>query len=175
MLVTSDENIANVAKLLRNHGMRERNRYEYVGYNYRMTELVAALGLGQLKLLSQRQRLRRQRAASYSLVLPDGIRPAVRDGVTHAWHQYTIQLPHRNHRDRFSSACDKAGIDTAVFYDPGLHESPHLRGRVKTAGSLRVASEASGRVLSLPVHPGVTNEDVARITQVLSGAYDRAS
>jgi len=170
LLTTNDEAIAAQARLLRNHGASERYRHEVLGYNFRLTDVHAAIGLAQLRKLERFNAARRENAA----ILSDGLRsvpgvvaPVERPGYTHVYHQYTLRLPggRRTAPKRLASL----GIGSSVHYPIPVHHQPLYRdlgyGDIRLSWSEQLAEE----VLSLPVHPGLTSEDLARIVEGVRG------
>jgi dTDP-4-amino-4,6-dideoxygalactose transaminase len=96
MVTTADPDLADRMRLLREHGMRVRYQHEIVGYNFRMTDIHASIGLAQLAKLSGYNDRRRAIAARYDRELRGVIAPVVPLGVTHVYHQYTIRANWRN-------------------------------------------------------------------------------
>ncbi len=167
MLTTRDPAIAEQARTLRSQGERTRYVTEELGWNYRMTEPAAALGLLQLQKLDARNEQRRQNAARFNELLGeiDGIvTPHEPLGQTHAWHQYTIRVTAgRESRDRLQASLKERGIETAVFYPTPIHKQPLYQRLGYTDVAAPVAERLCGEVLSLPVHPGLSTEDVEAI------------
>lgn len=167
MLTTNDDGIAERARTLRAQGERTRYVTEELGWNYRMTEPAAALGSAQLRKLDTRNEARRANAARLSDRLRDveGILiPTERTEATHVWHQYTIRVTAgREARDAMQADLRAKGIESAVFYPTPIHKQP-LYQRLGLGGAeLPVAQRLSDEVLSLPVHPGLADEDIEAI------------
>ncbi|WP_305064204.1 DegT/DnrJ/EryC1/StrS family aminotransferase [Methanococcoides sp.] len=162
MMTTNDEEVARKAKMIRAHGSQQRYLHEMVGYNLRMTDIGAAIGLTQLKKLPSYNSLRQRNAALLSKGLEDtdGITvPVVREGCEHMFHQYTIRV---NDRDEILTKLGQAGIGTGVYYPIPIHMQPIY----KDAGykdELPECEKASKEVLSLPVHPGVSEDEIQQI------------
>jgi dTDP-4-amino-4,6-dideoxygalactose transaminase len=175
MITTNDDAVADRARLLRSQGERTRYVTEEAGYNYRMTEIAAALGLVQLPKLDARNDVRRANAAgkrtpagrSLSRLLAGCERivlPKELPGRRHVWHQYTIRVPEgREVRDSLQAGLRERGIETAVFYPTPIHRQP-LYQRLGYGGvSMPVAERLAGEVLSLPVHPALSQDDIDTI------------
>ena len=96
MITTDDDHVADQARLLRNHGMRNRYEYEMLGYNFRLTDVLAAIGLAQLGRMEEATRRRRSNASYLSARLRGVRTPKVKEGREHVWHQYTVTLPARS-------------------------------------------------------------------------------
>ncbi len=163
IVTTADPDVADRARLFVRGGERQQYLYEAEGYNYRMTEMAAALGIGQLSRLDGWNERRRRNAAALSAGLADldWLTPPVEpDGCTHVYHQYTVRVAHgREHLRRHLEA---EGIGTRVYYPAPIHATPFYRARY---GESRCpeAVRAADQVLSLPVHPALTDADLGRI------------
>jgi len=170
MITTNDPGIAGRARLIRQHGSRERYRHEVLGYNFRMTDLQAAIGLVQLSRLAEWTARRQANAAYLSAHLADleyiAI-PRVRPGVTHVYHQYTLRV--MGHRDAFAARLRELGVETAVHYPLPVHQQP-LYQSLGYWGEFPHAEQASREVLSLPVHPLLTQDDLERIVTAVRAA-----
>jgi dTDP-4-amino-4,6-dideoxygalactose transaminase len=163
MVTTNDPELAERLQVLRNHGMRDRYVYEGVGFNFRMTEMQAALGLAQLDKLEQFNQARIRNAAYLTSRLRERLRcPSVRPGTRHVFNQFTVRVP-ADQRDQIRAGLAESGIDSAVYYPRALSgEGAHPR-----------ADCACREVLSLPVHPGLSQNDLEHIassTEVVCAA-----
>ncbi len=168
MITTSDPTIAERVRLLRNHGQQERYRHLTQGYNFRMTEMQAALGLVQLEKLDRFTAQRITNAAYLTAALHEVVQtPVVQPGYRHVYHQYTIRVAEK--RDEWAAKLRQHGIGTGIHYPLPIHSQPFYREhreafRLAGNGHLPVAETAARQVLSLPVHPALTEEDLAKIT-----------
>ncbi len=170
MITTNDPAIAERLRLLRNHGQTTRYHHMALGYNQRMTELQAALGLVQLQKL---ERLTEQRIANAAYLTEHlgGIvqTPVTRPGYRHVYHQYTIRVS--DDRDEWIKRLGACGIGTAVHYPLPIHRQPCYQDvpwqfRIASQHeNLPVAETAAQQVLSLPVHPGLSQQDLALIVE----------
>ncbi|HET8776719.1 MAG TPA: DegT/DnrJ/EryC1/StrS family aminotransferase, partial [Candidatus Limnocylindria bacterium] len=118
MITTRDGAYAERVRLLREHGMKVRYHHDIVGYNFRMTDIAAAIGLAQLPKLPGYNDRRRAIAARYDAELRGVITPYVRPGVTHVYHQYTIRV---HERDAFVERLKERGVGSAVYYPIPVH------------------------------------------------------
>lgn len=164
MLTTGDAALAERVRLLRSHGQRERYRHEVLGYNLRMTDLHAAIGLVQLRHMAEFT-ARRQRNARY---LTEGLAgavetPYVAPGYTHVYHQYTVRIP-GGRRDAVAAALRERGVGSAVHYPIPVHEQPLYRD-LGYAEHLPEAERAAREVLCLPVHPALSESDLETIVR----------
>lgn len=172
MLTTNDAAIAARARLWRSQGEPERYVTEEPGYNYRMTEIAAALGSVQLSMLVERNAARARNAARLSALLA-GARglalPQELSGRTHVWHQYTVRVTGgAAARDALRDRLAAASIETGVFYPTPLHRQPLYR-RLGYEASLPTAERLAQEVLSLPVHPFLSEDDLERIGAAVLG------
>lgn len=177
MITTNDSDLARRARIFRNHGITTDHRqraekgswfYEMVelGLNYRLTDLQCALGLKQLEKAGIWLKRRRGIAARYrsSLSQVPGIEPlAVADNVEHAYHLFVIRLTENDlaaKRDEVFSALRAEGIGVNVHYIP-VHLHPFYRERLGThPGDIPVAEAEYQRILTLPMFPAMTDQDV---------------
>ncbi|MDV3104098.1 DegT/DnrJ/EryC1/StrS family aminotransferase [Thermococcus waiotapuensis] len=172
MVVTNDDELAERARLIRNHGQRERYYHVTLGYNLRMTNMAGALGRVQLRKLDEWNEARRKNAKKLS----EGISkitgltpPYVAPNVKHVYHQYTIRVEEEFplSRDELAQKLGERGIGTGIYYPLPLHRQPLLKELGYEQDCCPNSVEASKRVLSLPVHPGVNEEDIEYIIQTL--------
>jgi perosamine synthetase len=165
MITTDDDQIAEAARLLRNHGQSQLYHHVALGYNFRMTELQAALGLVQLKRLPEWTQKRRENASFLSERLSNVVTPQVKEGYEHVFHQYTVRVG--RDRDGALERLSRAGIGARVYYPLPVHQQPFYR-ELGYHDSLPVAESMSREVLSLPVHPGLAEEDLNEIVSEVS-------
>lgn len=169
MITTDCDDIAEAAQILRNHGMRWRYYHETLGYNFRMTDIAAAIGLVQLGRLDEFNRARQANAAFLTARLnkANGIRPPyVPFGYRHVFHQYTVWLDEEINRDEIRERLKEAGIGSEVYYPVPIHQQSYF---VEESGvRLPIAEKAARQVLSLPIHPSVTQEDLERMVEVFT-------
>ena len=167
MLTTNDARIAERARLLRDHGSPKRYQHEIVGYNLRMTDLQAALGLAQLAKVDA-WNVQRQANAAYLTERLAGVAgvstPRIRERATHVFHQYTLRL---GDRDAAVQKLTQRGIGVAVHYPTPIHQQPVYR-QLGYADSLPQAEAASREVLSLPVHPALSTRDLDLIVEAVA-------
>jgi perosamine synthetase len=163
VVTTSDPVLADRLRLLRSHGMRRRYQYEILGYNQRMTDVHAALGAVQLGRIDDFTGRRRHNAAVLSARITSALVPAVRPECEHAWHQFTVRIL-GDRRDAALRFLTEAGIGCGVFYPEALHRLPHIRSVVGDQ-RLPVAELMAREVLSVPVHPALSVDDLDRIVK----------
>jgi perosamine synthetase len=162
IITTNDDEVADRARLIRSHGQRERYYHEMIGYNFRMTEIQAAIGLVQLGKLEQFNAARRAHAEYLTARLKGVIAPTATPGCRHVYHQYTIRVP--DDRDALAEHLRERGIGTMIYYPVPVHKQVAYQ-RLGYQDHLPVAERASREVLSLPVHPALTREELDRIVE----------
>ena len=167
MLVTGDEGVAYRSGVLVNVGQNGSDEYLYerIGYNYRMTEIAAALGLGQLERLDDHNAARRRNAAALNGALAglDWLLPPVEPaGFHHVYNQYTVRV--LSDRGALARYLNAQGIGTRVYYPYLIPLSPAYR-HLGFSGQYPQAEMLTRQVLSLPVHPGLSTDDLAWIIE----------
>ncbi len=163
MITTDDDALAERCRLLRNHGMPRRYQHELLGYNYRLSELHAAIGLAQIGRLDEYTARRRANAAYLNAHLESVLTPTVRPGCGHVWHQYTVRVRPGVDRDAAVQQLNQAGIGTGVFYPVPAHRQPYLAALGLDKATLPVAERLAREVISLPVHPLLSQADLETI------------
>jgi perosamine synthetase len=167
IITTDADEVADTARLLRNHGMRNRYEYEMLGYNFRLTDVHAAIGLAQLGRMGEATRRRRSNAAYLNAHLRGLLTPVIKEGREHVWHQYTVTLPAEVDRDAAVGRLTQDGIGTGVFYPRGAHRFPHVHAHTGDL-DLPVTDRVAASVLSLPVHPLLGEQDLERIATAVN-------
>lgn len=171
MLTTNDDDVAATWRSLRQHGMVRRNEHALLGYNYRMTDLHAAIGLVQLGRLGEITRARQENARFLDEHLRGVIAPEpAPPGSSHVYHQYTVRLAGASGaaRDAVVRGLASRGVEAGVFYPIPAYGQQHLIARGLGGVSLPNAECAVREVLSLPVHPGLTQEELATIARAVA-------
>jgi perosamine synthetase len=171
MVTTDDPDLAARVRLLINHGQKEKYLHTTLGYNYRMTDLNGAMGLVQLEKLDGMN----GRRAANAAYLDEHIRcrgvgtPEVRPGSTHVYHQYVLKMGQgaKLTRDGLMQALAAHGVGTAVHYPRPVHDQPLYRDQ-QGEDPCPVSSRLASSVLSLPVHPMVSEEDLGAIARAMN-------
>ncbi len=165
MVTCANDTIARNVRVLRNQGMEKQYENEVVGFNARMTDIHAAIGRVQLTKVDAWTAQRQRNAAALNAGLADieAVQtPKVADGAVHVYHQYTIRLDPAE-RDRIRQALqDEHQIGSGVYYPIPNHRLPSLSDFAKGL-DLPETERAAREVLSLPVHPSLSELDVERI------------
>jgi perosamine synthetase len=173
MITTNDDLIAEECRLIRQHGMRRRYYHDQLGFNFRMTDVHAAIGLEQLKKLESRNAQRRRNARYLSDNLQGVILPHEPQGYTHVYHQYTVRLP-GGKRDALRAFLQENGVGSEIYYPVPVHKQSFYTQQLGYDLTLPEAERAAAEVLSLPVHPALSQSDleqiVARVNAFTLGA-----
>lgn len=187
IITTNDTELASKLRLLRSHGVtRDAAQFEQpshgpwyyeqscLGFNYRLTDFQAALGLSQLARLEEMQSAREDRAARYDALLKDlPLRlPARRPDRTSAWHLYVIEIDSadlRNTRSSVFEALRAAQIGANVHYIP-IHTQPHYKRLGFRQGQFPAAEAYYARSISLPLFPSLSDVQQDRVVSVLRSA-----
>jgi len=158
MVVTDDAALERTVRLLRNQGMDQPYRNELVGLNCRMTDIAAAIGRVQLSKLPQWTESRQAVAAALDARLTTVTTPPVDPRVAHAYHQYTVRC---SDREGLRAHLDGLGIGCGVYYPVPVHRLPSFGRRLDLPETARAADE----VLSLPVRPDLTGDEVDAVVE----------
>jgi dTDP-4-amino-4,6-dideoxygalactose transaminase len=170
MVVTSDEKMAERIRVLRGHGAKKKYFSEEQGYNSRLDAIQAAILRVKLTHLDQWVAGRRANARRYTALLADvkGVTPPPEaDYGTHAYHQYTIRVAQR---DAVQGFLKEQGIGTMIYYPTPLHLQPMFAICGYKARDLPHSESAAREVLSLPMYPELTEEQIHHVVQALSSA-----
>ena len=179
-IFTNDDALAKVMRQIARHGQDRRYHHVRVGVNSRLDTLQAAILLTKLSIFDEEMALRQQVAERYAALLPPPPRegggggegenittPYIEPHNTSAWAQYTIRV---NNRDAVQEKLKAAGIPTAVHYPIPLNRQPAV---ADPAAQLPVGDALAQRVLSLPTHPYLDKDSIARIVQVILNRNSR--
>lgn len=175
MITTNNKIYYDRAKRFRHHGQDEKVRYEYfdLGYNYRLTDMQAAIALTQLKRLEKVTKRRQKIASRYNQAFRDIkglIIPYTADDRGHVYHQYTLRITKdfKMTRDELKIYLEKKGIQSNIYYPKPLYAFKHLQSVKINRKNYSVAERIVSDVLSIPVHPLLTKKDVSYIIVTIS-------
>jgi len=173
MITTDDEDIARKARMIRQHGQSQRYVHDLLGYNFRMTDIAAALGICQLKNLdaANAKRTRNARYLSENISHIEGlIPPYIAPNRKHVFHQYTIKVTegYQLSRDELQQRLSTKRIGSAIYYPTPIHKQPLYRN-LGYNDSLPASESIARQVLSLPVHPGLVDSELETIVEALHG------
>lgn len=166
MVTAATEEIARRVQLLRNQGMERQYENEIVGFNARMTDIHAAIGRVQLTKVAEWTAKRQESAAFLDANLENVETPIVTEGAVHVYHQYTVRVS--EDRDGFAAALkNEYNVGTGIYYPIPNHRLPSLAPYAHDL-ELPETERAAREVLSLPVHPSLSNEDLECIVTAVN-------
>lgn len=172
MVTTDDTEYAGKIRRFINHGQSEKYLHTSLGYNYRMTDISGAIGLAQLGKLDGFNTRRIHNADYYDQHLKKTgiLLPVQRKDCTHVFHQYVVRVTAdcTHSRETMMASLKEKGIGTAVHYPIPIHRQPVYKP-VTVNTQCPVAEELAGQVMSLPVHPQVTDEQLHYVCETLNG------
>ncbi|MBP2685161.1 MAG: DegT/DnrJ/EryC1/StrS aminotransferase [Deltaproteobacteria bacterium] len=165
---TDNDDLAARMRQIRVHGQERRYHHAVLGINGRMDTLQAAVLLAKLEVFAEEVAARTRIASRYGELLDDAVvTPYVETHNTSVYAQYTVQV---DNREAVRKKLQEAGIPTAVHYPIPLHRQPVFSGLDLQEGTFPVAESVAKRVLSLPMHPYLTDEEIVRIASSLAKA-----
>ena len=167
MITTNDAAVAERCRTLRQHGMQTRGSHGSMGYNYRMSDIHAAIGLEQLKKMEHFNTARRRNAQYFNRELSSVITPFTPEGYHHVYHQYTIRIP-AIHREPLREHLLENSIGCGVYYSKPIYNQPYYKETVGYDLSLSEAEKAAAEVLSIPVHPGLEMHHLVSISRTIN-------
>ncbi|WP_232688878.1 DegT/DnrJ/EryC1/StrS family aminotransferase [Halobacterium zhouii] len=171
MVTTDDEGIAARTRSFIDHGRTGSGTYDHadVGHNFRMTSVAAAIGRAQLEQLPGFVEDRRANAAFLTDLLRESAvtTPHEPRGSSHVYNQYTVRS---DDRDGLREHLEEADVDTAVYYPTPVHQQPAYS---EVAADVPVAERLADEVVSLPVHPGLSGDDLERVANAVTEYGER--
>jgi len=169
-ITTNDAEAAERMRRFISHGQSEKYLHTEIGYNYRMTDIAASIGRVQLNHLDEMNERRILNAACYdrNISSPDLALPERAGNVTHVYHQYVVCVDEDApfNRDQLKSCLEKNGIGSAVHYPLALTEQP-VFAEMGGSGRCPVSESLGRRVLSLPVHPGISEKECLEVCRAI--------
>jgi len=169
IVLTNDVELDKYGRQLINHGKKDHLTHVILGYNYRLTNLAAAIGIAQLKQVEDWNARRITNAIKYNKAFKDlnflQI-PYVPKNCRHVFHQYTIRISSTD-RKKFVKYLAKNGIKSGIYYSIVIYEQPFYKNLGYESGLCKEAEKAASEVLSLPVHPSLLKIDTDKIIKVI--------
>lgn len=165
-LITNSDRVAEYVRAARTHGQRSRYSHDFVGFNYRMDGFQAAVLRVKLRHFGGSMARRNAIAARYKELLADAKLSLPTDDPRDqcAWHQFAVYV---DHRDAVRTQLDALGVETAIHYPMPLHCQPAYALLGYPRGTFPHAEQACEHVLSLPLYPALTDEQVERVARFL--------
>jgi dTDP-4-amino-4,6-dideoxygalactose transaminase len=167
MVTTNDSVLDEKCRVIRQHGMRRRYYHDELGFNFRMTDLHAAIGLAQLKKLEKFNAQRQANAKFLSENLKGVLAPEIPDGQTHVFHQYTVRVS-GGRRDALRTHLQERGVGSEVYYPVPIHQQSFYVSDLGYKDSLPETEKLALEVLSLPVHAGLSATDLETIVAAVN-------
>jgi dTDP-4-amino-4,6-dideoxygalactose transaminase len=166
LITTDDDRLADWLRVYRNQGMRSRYEFEMLGYNFRLTDLAASIGLVQLAKLERNTARRRAIAAGYDAAFADlpVETPVVPDGRAHVFHQYTLAVGPA--RDEILAELRAGGVGADVYYPVPVHRQAYIQ-ELGLHAELPITDRAAAETIALPIYPGLTDEDQATVIEAV--------
>ncbi|MCW8133574.1 MAG: DegT/DnrJ/EryC1/StrS family aminotransferase [Planctomycetota bacterium] len=183
MFTTADQALADKCRAIAGHGVasstwaREKKEKPwlraatYAGFNFRMSNLNAALGAVQMKKIEPMNAARRKHAASYNLKLNKDLfdLPVERPGFTHVYQMYTVKAKGFD-RTLFLAKMREKGIGATVHFDPAVHTQPYYAELAASKVPLPVTDRLTANILTLPIYPQMSEDDVAYVAEHANAA-----
>jgi dTDP-4-amino-4,6-dideoxygalactose transaminase len=166
MITTDNLDVAGRCREIRQHGMRRRYYHDSLGFNFRMTDVHAAIGLAQLARLARFNEARVANARYLNEHLSGVIVPTIPAECTHVFHQYTIRVP-GGQRDQVLNGLRERDIGAGVYYPVPIHRQT-LYEEMGYVAHLPAAEQAAQEVISLPVHPALSRADLDTIVKAVN-------
>ena len=175
IITTDNKVIAHNASMIRNHGQKAKYLHSVLGFNYRMTDIAAALGICQLKKLDEFNEKRIHNAMYLIKEIREIhglITPVIAPNRKHVFHQFTVRvtIDYKLSRGELCQKLAENGIGSAVHYPIPIHKQPYYAKLGYDSDCLPVAERAAEEVLSLPVHPDLRESDLEIIVEGLRNA-----
>jgi len=169
MIVSSNDELIDEIRLLKNHGLKSKDLVVKLGYNMNFNEIQAVLGLESLKTLNNYNERRREIASIYDDELGEYVQiPIEASYAYHVYHLYTIQT---DKRDELNSYLNSKGISTGIYYRRPTHMQPAVKSIVGDI-NLYATEYVAERVLSLPIYPSLSDEEVEYIVESVKSFYE---
>ncbi len=169
-VTTNDDELAELVRILRVHGGKDKYKVDHIGYKARLDTLQAAILLAKLKYIDEFNQRRRKIASIYSNELKNLkgiITPTEYPQAYHVYHQYTIRVEN-NKRDTLQKYLKENGIETMIYYPLPLHKMKvFINNGMEVYGSLQNSEVASQTVLSLPIEPLMEVSQLENVTKAI--------
>jgi dTDP-4-amino-4,6-dideoxygalactose transaminase len=165
-VVTNDEEVARRVRLLRDHGSAQKYHHDIIGYNFRLEGIQGAVLSVKLRHLDRWNQLRRQHAARYrELLRESGLRlPVEMPYAEHVYHLYVVQS---SGRDALQQTLNESGVQTGIHYPIPIHLQPAYASLNYRRGDFPEAERQASRVLSLPMFPELTDEQIKQVAEAI--------
>tara|TARA_Y100000748_G_C15497398_1_gene488694 strand:- start:1550 stop:2674 length:1125 start_codon:yes stop_codon:yes gene_type:complete len=180
-ITTNSSTLAKKLKLIRSHGRKIGNyflstnkpEYTQIGYNWRMSSITAAIGISQLEKIEKIISLRRKNANSLNShfkKIPEIVIPPEPKNSKHVYQLYSILVPNSTQRNKLQKFLESKGIMSKVFFYP-VHETTYYK-KMQQYSLLKNTEDVSKRILSLPLYPTMTKQDLNLIKDSISEYFE---
>ncbi len=173
LIATNNSKLAELLKILRNHGQINQYDASYIGYNSRLDSIQAAILLAKLKHVDKLNALRKKIAAEYNAAFKSIRRiktPFVPRGCGHVYHLYSLKVSAK--RDKLLNYLNSKGISSRVYYPVCLHKMRAFK-QAKISGSLKASEDTAKRVLSLPIYPFLSAKQAEFVITAVKNFYEK--
>jgi dTDP-4-amino-4,6-dideoxygalactose transaminase len=172
VLLTQDAKVAETVRKMRDHGRRDKYVFDIRGYNLRFNEIQAAIGMKQLEKLPKWNEARRDIAKMYTKALANFvITPTEEKWAKHVYHLYVIRTRKRDELREFLS---RNGVSTLVHYPVPIHQQPSIIDIMGAQKTLKETEKAAKEVLSIPMYPALTKQEVEYVSDKISEFFKKA-
>lgn len=172
-VVTNDDEVARQVRLLRDHGSEQKYHHEIIGYNFRLEGIQGAVLCVKLKHLERWNQLRREHASRYNALLA-GTGLALPEEMSYARHVYHLYVVQAKERDRLQADLSAAGVQTGIHYPVPIHLQPAYAFLGHTRGSFPETERQAAQVLSLPMFPELTEEQLKTVAESIHTSLGRS-
>jgi dTDP-4-amino-4,6-dideoxygalactose transaminase len=173
-ITTNDYEVARRCRLLRDHGSERKYHHEIIGYNFRLEEIQGAVLRVKLSHLDRWNELRREHAARYGELLAAGDLVLPRE-MAYAYHVYHLYVVQTEARDQLRRILDEAGVQTGIHYPVPVHLQPAYASLGYKAGDFPEAERQARRVLSLPMFPELSEQQMMCVAETISNQQSAVS
>lgn len=167
MITTNDDGVARRCRAIRQHGMNQQYYHDDLGFNFRMTDLHAAVGMVQLRRLERFNEARIANASYFTTHLQGVVPPAIPDGYRHVFHQYTVRVS-GGRRDALREHLSTQSVGSGVYYPLPIYQQRLYIEKLGYNLRLPETECATAEVLSLPVHPALSQSDLETIVAAVN-------
>ena len=167
MMITNNSQLANKARMLRNHGGIQRNVHNLIGYNSRLDEIQAVVLLEKLKLVTKLNKDRVKIAREYHRSINNDkvVTPSNFNNVNHIYHQYTLIV---DNRVKFTDYLSKSNIPFGIYYPKPAYMQPAVKKKMGSLPKLKVTEEICKKCVSIPMFPELTKKEINMIVSVIN-------
>ncbi|MDR1474183.1 MAG: DegT/DnrJ/EryC1/StrS family aminotransferase [Endomicrobium sp.] len=171
IVLTNDAKADKYGRQIINHGREGRSTHTVLGYNFRLTNLTAAIGIAQLEQLENWIARRIANAEKYNEAFKDLEflkTPYIPENCKHVFHQYTVRVPSKE-RESFMKYLSDKGVGSGIYYSCVIYKQPLYKKLGYKSGLCKEAEKSTAEVVSLPVNPSLSIEEVDEVIKAVKG------